>query len=108
MKHFTDSVIDILKNDLNRMYACKLADNLDFNDIKFRSQKHTSTELTYLIAWLQVPQFRLTIEKSTKEERNINFSIGRKDNMEINLDDSSFQKFIVNRMRQELIKKYGC
>ena len=38
MKHFTDSVIDKLKNDLNRMYACKLADNLDFNDIKFRSQ----------------------------------------------------------------------
>lgn len=98
MENNIDKRIEELKIELNHLITCKFIGELTFEQIKFVKQVHSQSKIEYVIAQIDIP----------KTGKRVKFSIGRKDETQIKINDPMFKSSILHKIKNLASEKYGC
>jgi hypothetical protein len=98
MENNIDERIRELKIELNHLLSCKFINELKFEQIKFVKQVHSQSKIEYVMAQIDIP----------KTGNRVKFSIGRKDETQIKMDDPMFKSIVLNKIKKLASEKFGC
>ena len=98
MENNIDQRIKELKMELNQLMTCKFIGELTFEQIRFVKQIHTQSKIEYVMAQIDIP----------KTGKRVKFSIGRKDETKVKMDDPMFKSSVVHKIKNLASDKYGC